>query len=128
MPAGKGIQVTDGVRVVEAIEDALQSAAANPFQKQAAFHLRPGQQMFRLEERVQVNEALDVETHLVFAVDGVQANEETAVCQGQFLFGVAGGKDEICVLVVNDQHMPLSCPPLCRVVTSKRLVCSSWRR
>ena len=95
VPVGQRIQVTDRVCIVKAIEDAGQTAVANPLQKQRAFHPRPGQQMFWLEERVQVNEALDVQAHLVFAVDGMQTDEDTAVYQCQLLLGAAGREHEI---------------------------------
>ena len=66
--------------------------------------------MFRLEEGVQVDETLDVQAHLVFAVDGVQADEDTAVYQCQLLLGAAGREHEIGSQVVYNQHMPLVLP------------------
>ena len=69
--------VGEAGHVRQTIEQPFQTAAADAIQEQGALHLRPDQQLFRLEEGVEVDEALDVQTHLVVAVDGVQADEGT---------------------------------------------------
>jgi hypothetical protein len=50
--------------------------------KQLPFILQPVQQLLFLEERMEVNEALDVQAHVVVTVDKAESNEGWAAGEG----------------------------------------------
>ena len=110
VPAGQVVYRGGGAGSVQAVEQPRQPAAADALQEEGALVLRPDQQPLRPEEGVEVDEALDIQAHLVFAVDGLQADEDAAIGQGELLFGAPGREAEVAGQVIYHQHVPLVLP------------------
>src|SRR5690606_30375443 len=80
--------------------------ALDPFQEQLALQLHPNEKLFGLEEGIKVNQALDVQAHLVTVVHGDEADEHLVARQHQLLLAAAGREKEVHGQVIHDEDVP----------------------
>ncbi len=65
-------------------------AGFNRLDKQVALVTQPLQQLFFLEKGVEVNQALDVQAHVVVAMNEAETDEGATIVQAHFFLGVLG--------------------------------------